>query len=106
MKSLLSVLVLSVAAMGAAQAGELGYPPAPQSGGALTHQQVQNELAQARAQGITGNGELVNVANVNQTSASGATHLSRSQVQQELNVARSQHTLSGNGELDSPVFAG
>jgi len=102
MKSLLSALVLSVAAMGAAQAGELGYPPAPQSGGALSHQQVQNELAQARAQGITGNGELVNVAN---TSVPG-TQLSRSQVQQELNLARSQHTLSGNGELDSPVFAG
>ncbi len=103
MKSLLSVLVLSVAAMGAAQAGELGYPPAPQSGGALSKQQVQNELVQARAQGITGNGELVNVADV---SAPGTTQLTRSQVQQELNVARSQHTLSGNGELDSPVFAG
>jgi ABC-type sugar transport system substrate-binding protein len=103
MKSLLSVLVLSVAAMGAAQAGELGYPPAPQSAGALSHQQVQNELVQARAQGITGNGELVNVAN---TPAPATTQLSRSQVQQELNVARSQHTLSGNGELDSPVFAG
>ena len=106
MKSLLSVLVLSVAAMGAAQAGELGYPPAPQSGGALTHQQVQNELVQARAQGITGNGELVNVANASNTSVPGASQLSRSQVQQELNVARSQHSLSGNGELDSPVFAG
>jgi len=46
------------------------------------------------------------VANVNHTSAPGTTQLTRSQVQQELNVARSQHTLSGNGELDSPVFAG
>ncbi|QEI08803.1 DUF4148 domain-containing protein [Pigmentiphaga aceris] len=103
MKALLSALVLSMAAMGAAQAGELGYPPAPQSGGALSHQQVQNELIQARAQGLTGNGELVNVAN---TSPASASQLSRNQVQQELNVARSQPNLSGNGELDSPVFAG
>ena len=103
MKSLLSALILSAAAVGAAQAGELGYPPAPQSAGQLSHQQVQAELSAARAQGNTGNGELVDVA---QAPAASATQLSRGQVQQELGLARAQRGLAGNGELDSPVYAG
>jgi len=103
MKALLSALVLSVAAVGAAQAGELGYPPAPQSAGQLSHQQVQNELAAARAHGDTGNGELVDVA---QAPSATPTQLSRGQVQQELGLARAHRGLAGNGELDSPVFEG
>jgi hypothetical protein len=103
MKALLSALVLSAAAVGAAQAGELGYPPAPQSAGQLSSQQVQVELSAARAHGNTGNGELVNVA---QTPAASQSQLSRAQVQQELGLARAHRGLTGNGDLDSPVSAG
>lgn len=102
MKSILSALILSAAAIGAAQAGELGYPPAPQSGGALSHQQVQAELNQARANGVTGNGELIQFAQAPETRAS---QLTRSQVQRDIEVSRGQD-LNGNGELDSPVSNG
>ena len=102
MKSILSALILSAAAIGAAQAGELGYPPAPQSGGALSHQQVQTELNQARAHGVTGNGELIQFA---QAPEANATPLTRSQVQRDIEVSRGQD-LNGNGELDSPVSNG
>lgn len=103
MKSILSALILSAAAIGAAQAGELGYPPAPQSGGALSHQQVQAELNQARAHGVTGNGELIQFA---QAPEANATQLTRSQVQRDIEVSRGQEDLNGNGELDSPVSNG
>lgn len=103
MKALLSALVLSAAAVGAAQASELGYPPGPQSAGQLSSQQVQVELNTARGYGATGNGELIDLARVPVASPS---QLSRSQVQQELGAARSQRGRAGNGELDSPVYAG
>lgn len=103
MKALFSALVLSVAAFGTAQAGELGYPPAPQSAGQLSSEQVQAELSAARAQGTTRNGELVDVA---QAPSASPTQVSRGQVQQEIGLARAHRGLTGNGELDSPVFAG
>ncbi|QEI07617.1 DUF4148 domain-containing protein [Pigmentiphaga aceris] len=102
MKAILSALILSAATIGAAQAGELGYPPAPQSGGALSHQQVQAELNQARANGVTGNGELIQLA---QTPQAQSSQLTRAQVQRDIQVSRGVD-LNGNGELDSPVSNG
>ncbi len=54
MKTLVSALILSASFIGAAQAGELDYPPALNTESTVTRAQVQQELAQARA-----NGELV-----------------------------------------------
>jgi hypothetical protein len=108
MTRILAALILSTAAIGAAQAGELGYldNPGAQTHSSISRAQVQQELVQARAQqsiADTGNGELVNVAKVPQTTT---TQLTRSDVQRDLSQARNLHSLNGNGELDSPVFAG
>jgi hypothetical protein len=104
MKSILSALILSAAAFGAAQAGELGYLDNPGSNtqSSVSRAQVQNELAQARALGETGNGELVNIAHAPQAQAS---QLSRAQVQRDIELSRGID-LNGNGELDSPVSNG
>ena len=48
MKTLVSALILSATFMGSAYAGELDYPPAPDTQSSLTRVQVQQELAAAR----------------------------------------------------------
>ena len=58
MKTLVSALILSASFIGAAQAGELDYPPALNTQSTVTRAQVQQELAAARAQGLTESGEL------------------------------------------------
>ena len=58
MKTLVSALILSASFIGAAQAGELDYPPALNTESTLTRAQVQQELAAARAHGLTDSGEL------------------------------------------------
>jgi hypothetical protein len=58
MKTLVSALILSASFIGAAQAGELDYPPALNTESTLTRAQVQQELAAARAQGLTDSAEL------------------------------------------------
>ena len=104
MKSIFSALLLSVAAFGAAQAGELGYldNPGTHATSSVSRAQVQDELAQARAEGATGNGELVNLAHAPQDASS---QLSRAQVQRDIELSRGID-LNGNGELDSPVSNG
>ena len=47
MKTLVSALILSATFMGSAYAGELDYPPAPDTQSSLTRVQVQQELAAA-----------------------------------------------------------
>ncbi|WP_153228576.1 DUF4148 domain-containing protein, partial [Achromobacter xylosoxidans] len=49
MKTLVSALILSASFIGAAQAGELDYPPALDTHSTVTRAQVQQELAAARA---------------------------------------------------------
>jgi hypothetical protein len=60
MNRILATLLLSVAAFGAAQAGELGYldNPAEQTQSVASRAQVQQELAATRAAGPVFNGEL------------------------------------------------
>lgn len=58
MKTLVSALILSASFIGAAQAGELDYPPALNTESTLTRAQVLQELAAARAHGLTDSGEL------------------------------------------------
>ena len=100
MKTLVSALILSASFIGAAQAGELDYPPALDTH-SVTRAQVQQELAAARA-----NGELVSgeegyaVATFAQTGDK-----TRAQVQQELAAARAQG-LTESGELDYPPVHG
>ncbi|MBR8652311.1 DUF4148 domain-containing protein [Achromobacter sp. Marseille-Q0513] len=101
MKTLVSALILSASFIGAAQAGELDYPPALDTHSSVTRAQVQQELAAARA-----NGELVSgeegyaVATFVQTGDK-----TRAQVQQELAAARAQG-LTESGELDYPPVRG
>ena len=101
MKTLVSALILSASVIGAAQAGELDYPPALDTHSSVTRAQVQQELAAARA-----NGELVSgeegyaVATFVQ-----AGDKTRAQVQQELAAARAQG-LTESGELDYPPVRG
>ena len=101
MKTLVSALILSASFIGAAQAGELDYPPALDTHSSVTRAQVQQELATARA-----NGELVSgeegyaVATFAQTGDK-----TRAQVQQELAAARAQG-LTESGELDYPPVHG
>ena len=57
MKTLVSALVLSAGFLGAAQAGELDWPPAVEAASTVSRAQVVQELAQARAAGQITNGE-------------------------------------------------
>jgi len=101
MKTLVSALVLSAAFVGAAQAGELDWPPAADTASTVTRAQVRDELAQARAAGEIANGEQAYPA----FAQSGQQQASRAQVRQDLRDARVAGALS-NGEQSYPPVAG
>nr|WP_315527265.1 DUF4148 domain-containing protein [uncultured Achromobacter sp.] len=102
MKTLISALILSASFIGAAQAGELDYPPALNTESTVTRAQVQQELAAARA-----NGELVSGEEGYAATAFAAVgnDKTRAQVKQELAAARAQG-LTESGELDYPPVQG
>ncbi|SEJ43170.1 DUF4148 domain-containing protein [Achromobacter sp. NFACC18-2] len=101
MKTLVSALILSASFIGAAQAGELDYPPAVNTQSTVTRAQVQQELAEARA-----NGELVfGEEGYAATAFAYAGDKTRAQVKQELAAARAQG-LTDAGELDYPPVQG
>jgi len=101
MKTLVSALILSASFIGAAQAGELDYPPPLNTESTVTRAQVQQELAQARA-----NGELVSGEEGYPTTMfAAAGDKTRAQVQQELAAARA-HGLTDSGELAYPPVQG
>ncbi|WP_445657851.1 DUF4148 domain-containing protein [Achromobacter sp. NCFB-sbj8-Ac1-l] len=101
MKTLVSALILSASFIGAAQAGELDYPPAANTQSTVTRAQVQQELAAARANGELATNEEGAVA----TTFASAGDKSRAQVKQELAAARAQG-LTESGELDYPPVQG
>ncbi|KAG1247994.1 hypothetical protein G6F65_019866 [Rhizopus arrhizus] len=102
MKTLVAALILSASFIGAAQAGELDYPPALNTESTVTRAQVQQELAAARA-----NGELVSGEEGYAATAFAAVghDKTRAQVTQELAAARAQG-LTESGELDYPPVQG
>jgi hypothetical protein len=101
MKTLVSALILSASFIGAAQAGELDYPPALETQSTVTRAQVQQELAAARA-----NGELVfGEEGYAAAPIAHAGDKTRAQVKQELAAARA-HGLTDGGELDYPPVQG
>ena len=100
MKTLVSALILSASFIGAAQAGELDYPPALDTHSSVTRAQVQQELAAARANELVSGEEGYAVATFAQTGDK-----TRAQVQQELAAARAQG-LTESGELDYPPVHG
>ncbi len=101
MKTLVSALILSASFIGAAQAGELDYPPALNTQSTVTRAQVQQELAAARANGELVSGEEGYAA----TLYAHAGDKTRAQVKQELAAARAQGLTDG-GELDYPPVQG
>ncbi|MEN5158213.1 DUF4148 domain-containing protein [Achromobacter spanius] len=101
MKTLVSALILSASFIGAAQAGELDYPPALNTQSTVTRAQVQQELAAARANGELVSGEEGYAA----TAYAYAGDKTRAQVKQELAAARAQGLTDG-GELDYPPVQG
>jgi len=101
MKTLVSALVLSAAFVGAAQAGELDWPPAADTASTLSRAQVRDELAQARADGEIVNGEQAYPA----VAQAADSRLSRAQVRQELSAARANGEIV-NGEQSYPDIAG
>jgi hypothetical protein len=101
MKTLVSALILSASFIGAAQAGELDYPPPLNTESTVTRAQVQQELAAARANGELVSGEEGYAA----TSFAHAGDKTRAQVQKELAAARTQG-LTESGELDYPPVQG
>ncbi|KOF53442.1 hypothetical protein AD428_13475 [Achromobacter sp. DMS1] len=102
MKTFLSAVVLSATFAGAAvQAGELDYPPPADTHSTVTRVQVEQELAQARANGELAFGEEGYAAT--QFAQSGS--VSRAQVQAELASARARG-LTESGELDYPPVQG
>ncbi|MFF7394891.1 DUF4148 domain-containing protein [Achromobacter sp. NPDC008082] len=102
MKTLVSALILSASFIGAAQAGELDYPPALNTQSTVTRAQVQQELAAARANGELVSGEEGYAATA---IASTGADKTRAQVKQELAAARAQG-LTESGELDYPPVQG
>ena len=102
MKNLVSALILSASFIGAAQAGELDYPPALNTQSTVTRAQVQQELAAARANGELVSGEEGYAATAFASTGSDKT---RAQVKQELAAARAQG-LTESGELDYPPVQG
>lgn len=101
MKTLVSALILSASFIGAAQAGELDYPPALNTQSTVTRAQVQQELAAARANGELVSGEEGYAA----TAYAHAGDKTRAQVKQELAAARAQGLTDG-GELSYPPVQG
>ncbi len=101
MKTLVSALILSASFIGAAQAGELDYPPALNTQSTVTRAQVQQELAAARANGELVSGEEGYAA----APFAHAGDKTRAQVQKELAAARTQG-LTDSGELDYPPVQG
>ena len=103
MKTLVSALILSASFIGAAQAGELDYPPALDTQSTVTRAQVQQELAAARANGELAFGEEGYAAAAFAHAQAG--DKTRAQVKQELAAARAQG-LTDSGELDYPPVQG
>lgn len=103
MKTLVSALILSASFIGAAQAGELDYPPALNTQSTVTRAQVQQELAAARANGELVSGEEGYAATA--FASTSASNKTRAQVTQELAAARAQG-LTESGELDYPPVQG
>jgi hypothetical protein len=85
MNRILAALILSTAAIGAAQAGEIGYldNPGAQAQSSLTRAQVQNELNANRAEVQAFQGQLDPSVADSQPSV-----LSRAQVEQQVNLAK------------------
>ena len=102
MKTLVSALILSASFIGAAQAGELDYPPALNTQSSVTRAQVQQELAAARANGELVSGEEGYAATA---FANVGADKTRAQVQQELAAARAQG-LTDSSELAYPPVQG
>ena len=100
MKTLVSALILSATFMGSAYAGELDYPPAPDTQSSLTRVQVQQELAAAAP-----TASWCPVKKVIPPPPTPAGDKTRAQVQQELAAARAQG-LTESGELDYPPVQG
>lgn len=99
MKTLISALILSAAFVGAAQAGELDWPPAQENTSSLTRAQVQAELQAARQAGqITYGEEEYPVSAYAEAST-----VSRAQVRAELDQARAQGLLTYGEEAYPPV---
>ena len=101
MKTLVSALILSASFIGAAQAGELDYPPELNTQSTVTRAQVQQELAAARGNGELGFGEEGFAA----APIAFTSDKTRAQVKQELAAARAQGLTDG-GELDYPPVQG
>ena len=102
MKALVSALILSASFIGAAQAGELDYPPELNTASTVTRAQVQQELAAARANGELEFGEEGYAAT---TFADAGSDKTRAQVKQELAAARAQGLTESN-ELAYPPVEG
>ncbi|MGY6272998.1 DUF4148 domain-containing protein [Achromobacter denitrificans] len=101
MKTLVSALILSASFIGAAQAGELDYPPPLNTQSTVTRAQVQQELAAARANGELVSGEEGYAA----TTFASSADKTRAQVQRELAAARAQG-LTESAELAYPPVHG
>ncbi|ANY16986.1 DUF4148 domain-containing protein [Bordetella pseudohinzii] len=101
MKTLVSALMLSAVFVGAAQAGELDWPPAQDNPVTATRAQVQSDLRAARQAGLLASGE----EDYPVTAYADAGQASRGQVKAELAAARAQG-LTDSGELDYPPVAG
>jgi hypothetical protein len=97
MKTLVSALILSASFIGAAQAGELGYPPAYDlTASAVSRADVLDALRDARAQGQIPQGEA-GVSHPAVIYSAGTND--RADVLADLARARAQGRI-GNGELD------
>ena len=98
MKTFASALILSASFLGAAQAGELDWPPPLDTTSTLTRAEVLQQLAEARAAGEIPNGEQAYPA----TPRASETRLTRDQVLQELRAARAAGLIV-NGEQAYPA---
>src|SRR5690606_7630542 len=97
MTSLVSALVLSAGFFGAAQAGELDWPPAVEAASTVSRAQVVQELAQARAAG-----QIVNGEQAYPVVAQATQQASREQVRRDLAQARAAGQIT-NGEQSYPA---
>ena len=101
LKTLAAAIAVSAAFMGAAQAGELDWPPADTSVSTLSRADVIADLQAAKAQGLVTTTELAYPP----VAAQSASQLTREQVRQQLSAADAAG-LNASGELDYPPVAG
>jgi hypothetical protein len=87
MNRILAALILSTAAIGAAQAGEIGYldNPGANTQSSVSRVQVQNELNATRAEGQAFKGELNPNAGVSHIAS-----VSRDEIRSELIFAKGE----------------